>query len=357
MIVRLKGIKKARAKGRVYYYDRITGKPIESEYGTQAFLTEVNTLRTNARTKDAAENLKGKLGGLILAFKISPEWEALAPRTRADYQKIFDWLDEEKMREAAVAEIEPVHVLRLRDRAFRKKKRRFANYVVQLLSRLFTWGQPRQWNTSNPAAGVEKIARPRGTPKVNRRWHPEEYTAVMAAAEPHLKLPIGLAYFTGLREGDVIRLTWEAYRNGSIALTLGKGDIPHRVHAATELRNLLAEAKAANSKRKVQSTTIVTGKRGRAYEGESGFRANFFKLIRKLKEEEKVAPGLTFHGLRTTLMTELAEAGEDTFGIRSVSGQKSDASVKPYIEEANRTVRGKAAVTRLERHRKRTSKQ
>jgi hypothetical protein len=44
------------------------------------------------------------------------------------------------------------------------RKRRFAYYVVQFLSLLFSWGQPRGYCDINPAAAAPEIAKPRGAP-------------------------------------------------------------------------------------------------------------------------------------------------------------------------------------------------
>jgi len=58
-----------------------------------------------------------------------------------------------------------------------------------------------------------------------------------------------------------------------------------------------------------RSPILVVGKRGRPYEGESGFRANFFCFVRELDAAELVNRGLTFHGLRTSMATWAKDAG------------------------------------------------
>ena len=61
----------------------------------------------------------------------------------------------------------------------------------------------------------------------------------------------------------------------------------------------------------LKDAPLVINLKGRRYT-ESGLRASFFKLIRELVKEGKVDSGLTFHGLRVTLATAIAEAGGDT---------------------------------------------
>lgn len=88
-ILRIRGIKKVRARGRIYYYHRATGKRIHAEFASAAFLAEVESLNHNA---GAMRALPGTLGGLIDAYRESPEFTRLAPRTQADYEKVLAYL-------------------------------------------------------------------------------------------------------------------------------------------------------------------------------------------------------------------------------------------------------------------------
>jgi hypothetical protein len=54
MIVRVKGIKRVRSKGRIYYYDRQTGRRVTAPYGTPAFFEEINQVRNTERATKAA---------------------------------------------------------------------------------------------------------------------------------------------------------------------------------------------------------------------------------------------------------------------------------------------------------------
>jgi integrase len=97
---------------------------------------------------------------------------------------------------------------------------------------------------------------------------------------------------------------------------------------------------------------IVVGQKGGFTE--SGFRASFFKLLRKLHGEGKVGAGLTFHGLRHTAATALADAGCDDRDIMAVTGHSTAAMVRRYTEKADRRKRATAAIAKLDAHRKRT---
>jgi len=168
MIVRVKGIKRVRSKGRIYYYDRQSGKRIHAQPGTPAFFAELEQHRGTVR---ARATMPGSLGGLIEAYRSSPEFAGLAPRTRADYQRIFDYL--RKIEDMPLYQIDEAAVLRFRDRAFEQRKRRFANYVAQVFRLLFAWGRPRGL-VARLLSEVTLIRKPRGSPKANRAWTPSE---------------------------------------------------------------------------------------------------------------------------------------------------------------------------------------
>jgi integrase len=337
MIVRVKGIKRVRSKGRIYYYDRQSGKRIHAPPGTPAFLTELDqhrgTIKSSATTP-------GSLGGLIEAYRSSPEFSGLATRTRADYQRIFDYL--RRIENMPLYQIDEAAVMAFRDRAFKDRKRRFANYVAQVFRLLFAWGRPRGL-VARLLSEVTLIRKPRGAPKANRAWTPSECAAVMAAATGGLRVGIALGMYGALREGDVIRFAWSGYDGSAIQWTQGKTGNEVWLPAHRELRAILDDAAQTRT-----SVTIVTNQRDVPYTG-NGFRVMFFRLVRKLEAAGEVGSGLTFHGLRHTAGKMLDETGCDTRTIAAVLGQRSEAMARHYSDEGDRRRRVVVAIRRLER--------
>src|SRR5215468_11167178 len=89
MIVRIRGVKKARAKGRIYYYHRRTGIRLPDDPRSAEFISAV----TQLNEVPAAETTKaGTLGALIVAYRTSPECQRLAERTRHDYELVLNYL-------------------------------------------------------------------------------------------------------------------------------------------------------------------------------------------------------------------------------------------------------------------------
>src|SRR4051794_5454418 len=90
--VRVRGIKRWRDKktGRWYTQHRKTGTMIKVEYGTGEFFAEV--ARLDGVAKVTASPKPGTLGMLIAAYRGSIQFTDLAERTKADYQRVFDYL-------------------------------------------------------------------------------------------------------------------------------------------------------------------------------------------------------------------------------------------------------------------------
>jgi len=342
---KVKHINKVTAKGRTYYYDRITGKRIKAPFGTTAFILEVEALREGSGKQEKKALRSGTLGSLIHAYRASPEFTRLAARTKDDYQKVFDYL--KPLNELALIHLDSAYIFKVRDKAFAKHKRRFANYVCAVLSVLFNWGIPRNHCDANPATNIPKIRPTKDHTPCNRAWTDEEYREVMAVAPKELKVAIAIGRYVGLREGDMVKLPLSAYKPPSWLMWRQSktGDVVEiPVHAA--LYPYLEWARR-NPKRK--ATTLVVGARGNPFTT-SGFRARFFKIIRKLKQENKIGDGLTYHGLRHTVGSKLAELGADDFTIQAVLGHKTPTMAQTYRRDANKKVRASAGIQLMEKN-------
>jgi len=88
--------------------------------------------------------------------------------------------------------------------------------VKTVLSLLFAWALSRDIMAVNPAARVKKIRRPADAPEANRRWTVAELQIVMAAAPFEIRVAIGLAVCTALRERDLVRWPGSGYKDGKI---------------------------------------------------------------------------------------------------------------------------------------------
>lgn len=219
----------------------------------------------------------------------------------------------------------------LRDKAARQKGRRFANYVVSVLRLTLEWGRKRGWVRENAAKDVDMIRKPTGQREVNRAWRKSELEAFVAVAPRQLLVPFALGLFAGLRQGDALIATWSAYDGAALRWIAGKNGEACMAPVAGQFKMILDAAKEVRGNA-VQIATTTTGTPWTA----SGFRASFFKLVRKLKVDGKVDEGLTFHGLRHTIATLARETGESDSRVAAAIGDRSTAMAAVYGRDADR---------------------
>lgn len=355
MIIRMKNIQRQVHGGRTYLYHRHTRVRLDVDAtGRQRTPEEIHAAwaREEARHHGRARPVGGTLGALIVAYRASPEFIGLAAKTRRDYARILDWL--KPLADQPLTAIDTPRVMKIRDRAA-ERGHRWPNYVLAVLSRLFSWGKPRGITTGNPVEDAERVRRPKGQPKGNRAWTPDELAFVLAAAPEPVRLAVLIAAYTGQREGDVIRMSWAAYDGHAIQVRQQKTGQLAWVPAHPALREALDAAER-------RATTIVVRERavGRGPDGApiagpytvDGFRSVFFRLVGDLEQHEAVPKGLTFHGLRHTAGVALAEAGCSALQIAAVLAC-TQPMAENYVRTADRKVLAGAAIERLVKHQSR----
>lgn len=343
----IKPVRRKLATGEVktYWYHRASGRRLQADPKTAEGLLEIAALDMKARRAEAASTLPGgSLAALWAVYIKSPEWIGLKPRTKADYQAVRDWLGPAAER-ALVKLITPSQILALRDKAAAAKGRRFGNYVLQVVRLLLEWSRPRGWRDDNPAAGIKQIRKPTGAGNLNRAWAEHEVEAFARVAPAQLLLPFTLGLFAGMRQGDALRLTWSAFNGQTLRWTASKNDEPCSAPVTGLLRTVLEaardQARAARvnaealGSRKPLPLQIAVTTRGTPWT-ESGFRASFFKLLRRLENEGQLAPGCTFQGLRHTIATFARDGEESEFRIAAAIGDRSTAMAAIYGRDADR---------------------
>ena len=91
MIVRLKHVKRVRAKGKTYWYHRITGERLPVDHEERAArVMEIN--RTSRGTPRMIA--PGSLTDVMLLYKRAPEFRTLRVGTRREYARHLDTLSE-----------------------------------------------------------------------------------------------------------------------------------------------------------------------------------------------------------------------------------------------------------------------
>lgn len=325
MLVRLKNVHRVVAGGKVYHYHRLTRDKLSGVPGSPEFTAQVHAC--DRKAKRASRAISANLGGLLRAYRTSPEYLGLARNTKKNYDRCLKVLD--TLADMPISAVDGAFALGLRDREYAKSGRSQANMMVVVIGVLWRWGRPRNLTHTSPIEGINPIPRPKGLKMRNRRWRPEELAQWLRAC-PHanINLAVVLASQTGLRASDVVGLRWDQFDGRTLAGTQGKtGDEFFNVCTPTLLAALDAAPRLGE--------TIVTKQNGAPFT-EANFSAYFSKLNAQLVEDGLVAKGLTFHGLRHTVGAELADAGADTRTIMATTGHKTESSVSTYTRDADR---------------------
>jgi len=130
-IVRVKGFHIFKDRhGRLRCYHRKTGAPIDlakAPLGSAEFIAECAKIAELAKARAAGEEKPGTLGLLICDYRKSPVFQDLAPRTRADYQGLFEYL--RPIADTPISSFTRALVVRIRDKAASTLGRRRGNYI------------------------------------------------------------------------------------------------------------------------------------------------------------------------------------------------------------------------------------
>jgi len=149
---------------------------------------------------------------------------------------------------------------------------------------------------------------------------------------------VDLASHTGLRLGDLLRLSWSHV--GADAIVIATGKSKHRREAIVPLYDGLKAVLASIPKR---STTILTNSRQRPWTRD-GFGSSFNKA--------KIAAGMSdgdlhFHDLRGTAATRFYVAGLPERVVAEIMGWEEDHVARIIRRYVDRTAATKAIIRQL----------
>lgn len=296
-------VRKRLAGGQVvvYYYHRATGKRLQGEPGSPAFLASYAEAE-NSRIV----TVKDTLAGLIERFQGSQDWRNLAESSKREYRRIFK-IVEGKYGTLPLPGLEDrafrVDVLDWRDKHAAKAPRE-ADYRVTALARVLAWAADRGILHINVLTDVKRAYHADRSDKI---WLPEHVEAFNKVAPAELQRCVMLALHTGQRQGDLIRLTWTSFDGLALTLRQSKGKVRVRVPCTKALKETLDGMTR-------DTALILTTSTGRAWKGK-----NLQHRMRHYMDVAKIE-GLHFHDLRGTAVTMLSEAGCTPQEIAAITG-------------------------------------
>jgi integrase len=329
-VVKVRGLKEYTVNGKEYRYHRKSGVAIDVKVAGHALVLEVERLD---KLHAAPVAKAGTLGSLLESWKRSPSFTGLKPRTRADYQKIMDYL--RPIAGTPLVELTTGIIAKLRDKTAGKKHGGFTNHMLAMLSSAFRHGLEYELVDKNPVTGLGKAKISDDRKKPNRPWTPDERRNVPAAAWAQLRLPILLARTWGIRRGDIVAMSRSAYVGGWLTFRAGKNNKLLTLPVLGELRREMDAAMAIAPKG--NSTNLCLNTRGKPWTP-NGLSVQLDKFFDECRERGIMGPGGSLHGLRHSLGAELRRAGYTAEQRKMVLGHDTDEMAEHYAASAD--VRG-----------------
>jgi integrase len=254
---------------------------------------------------DRIKSPPGVVSALIVEFRASGEFRRLAPKTRQDYSRYFDLIGNEFGDLPLRALDDP----RIRGDFFEWRDRmaatpRKADFAWTVFALLLAFGKNRGRLSVNPCERGGRLYVPN---RADNIWTPDAIRHAQSTLPAPLRWAFVLALWTGQRQGDLLRLAWSDYDGDRLRFRQSKTGRRLVIPVGETLRDELARIP-------YRSPTILTNSYGRPWTSD-GFRAFWGRAIKSLG-----ISGLTFHDLRGSAITRLAEAGCSESEIAAFTG-------------------------------------
>lgn len=323
-MIDLKHAYKVTARGKVYWYawrgkgaPRLTGAP-----GSPEFLEGYRTAHEGRKGGD-----KARLSGLCAMFRQSDAWnnrgpKPISPKTRASWTTWLDRIQTEfgelRIEQFDRAAIVP-RIVKWRDRYATTP--RAADMGIQVFSRLLAFGRAEGKLLNNVCHGIAGIYR---NDRADLIWTPEDLETFANTAPAELVQAARLAALTGLRQGDLLKLSWWHIQENSIEIPTGKSG-----QRKVAIVPVYGELRTYLDSMKKRATTVLVNTDGEPWK--SGFGSSWGRAVRKAGLSH-----LHFHDLRGTAATRFWLGGLKVRSIAQImawSEEDVEALLNRYVRK------------------------
>lgn len=310
-----KSIHSVKSKGRVYVYAWRGGPRLYAEPGSPAFLEELAAARAPRVSHDRA-----RISGLIALYKADDAFEGLSAKQQKEWRR---WLTaiEAEFGDFLIKHFDSPKIIPAIEtwRDQWKATPRTADVAIEVMSRLLSFGARKGKLSATPCAHVPRLYKANRADKI---WMAPDLAALASRASPEVYRAAQLAALTGLRRGDLLRLSWSHV--GKLAIEIPTGKSGRR---KTTLIPIYAELRAALASvpRRAGVLTVLTTTAGLPWK--TGFGASWTKA--------KGTIPLHFHDLRGTAATKFFLAGlspREIAEIMTWSEQRVETLINRYVK-------------------------
>ncbi|MDA0573252.1 MULTISPECIES: tyrosine-type recombinase/integrase [Burkholderia] len=318
---------KQTSRGKTYYYYDMGGKPRRWKALGGDF---VEALRLYADLEQGNRTSRALVTFRHVAERyltdVLPGKAAETRRTNLmQLEKLYLFFDSPP---APLDEIKPLHVRKYLD--WRSASPVSANREIALFSHIFN--KAREWGATdrpNPCSGIRKHR------ETGRDVYVDDslYKAVWEKADLPLREAMDLAYLTGQRPADVLKMDERDVRNGVVTVQQNKTGARLRIEIVGELAALLERLAARKVTHNPRSTRLVVDEDGRPL-GRAALRFRFDRA----REAAGIAKAeFQFRDLRAKAGTDKEESS-DLAEAQALLGHGSQAMTEHYVRKRGRRV-------------------
>jgi integrase len=270
----------------------------------------------------------GSVAHTVDTYIKSAEFGELAPGTQRDYRRYLMRLDN-AFGHRQLGELTTDLMHQIRDKL--QATPSAANHTISVIGSLFFWAVRRKIVKADPTTGIGRLKGGDGY----ERWAESDLDAFRASASPMMRLALELGVYTGQRLSDVIKMKWSDYDGARIKVRQQKTGTKLSLQAHDHLKAVLDPTEH-------RGETILTSRSGRPFHSRV-----FSRDFRNARIAAGLPDGLSFHGLRHTAASVMAEVGCTAPEIMAVTGHKSLKLVEHYIRQASQEIQADRAISRL----------
>jgi len=221
--------------------------------------------------------------------------------------------------------IEPIHVRQFMDWRGRTAKAR-ANREKALLSHIWNWARNKGYTSlPNPCAGIRGFAEPGRDAYVDDAM----FTAVWTQADEPTRDAMDVAYLTGQRPSDVLRMQVNDIRDGALEIRQAKTGAKIRMAVTGELEAVIARIADRKRAYPVHSLRLVVNEHGQPLTLQA-----LQDRFAGARERAGVAPGVfQFRDLRAKAGTDKADSTGDVRAAQRQLGHTSVVMTEHYVRQ------------------------